>query len=136
MKNEKRKRLSGFLSLVVLLLLFTACKKTIEPQAEKVDEKLNTALIEKLAGTWQAQNYDNGTYKIEVFKTHLELNGERLLYHYTKDVLLCTKTDEEKEFYYDFKLNGDELTIYRWFPDKPGSVGGGGIQPIELIRIS
>jgi hypothetical protein len=136
MKNKKRKRLFSCLFIIVPFVFFAACQKIMEPEAEKVDEKLNTALIEKLAGTWQAQNYDNDTYKIEVFKTHLQLNGERLLFHYTQDTVLCTKTDEEKEFYYDFKLNGDELTIYPWFPDKPGSVGGGGLQPIELIRIS
>ncbi|MTD41458.1 hypothetical protein GIX45_23125 [Erwinia sp. CPCC 100877] len=135
MKNKKRNPLFKYLYVILLMLFFTACKKTMEPEVEKVDDKLNTALIEKLAGTWQAQNYDYGTYKIEVFETHLQLNEERLLFHYTKDALVCTKTHEADEFYYDFKLIDDALTIYRWFPDKPGSTGGGGIQPIELTRV-
>lgn len=133
-KEQRNKNVLIFMLLLSIFILISCKGASYDIVKKKQSATINESLIKQLEATWIATNYGYQTYEIVLDGKHLFLNNEKLFIEATEKDTVQTLDLTDNEFHYDFKLVDNQLTIYRWFPDKAGSVGGGGIQPIELVR--
>ena len=121
--------------LLLLIGVFTSCKNTASGDIPtEHSTSVDDALVQRLEGTWVATNYADQVFDIALEEGVVLLDGEKLLVSATTEETIQTVPIDDETFHYDFEFSGETLTIYRWFPDEPGSVGGGGLQPIDLIK--
>lgn len=131
-KMKKQLKILGVISLVVIL---GACSKQEKLKRREVSKDINTELVKKVAGAWLGEGEkEKKVYDITYNKQALWINQEELEVTETKENLVLTQTKKEKPFFYDFKIEGENITVMPSHPVPEGQ-SGGQLASIKLIPI-
>ncbi|ALS37476.1 hypothetical protein ABID30_001448 [Enterococcus rotai] len=123
--------------IIGLSIILTACSsnKKVEKVAKKAVDK---RLVHKLAGSWLADSYDYGNYKIVYEENRLIFNSTELEIDYTKENKVFTHKQNDKTVHYIFEVKEDELIVYPSYEIEQNSdelMVGGDLAPIQLKKI-
>ncbi|MBO0476289.1 DUF4362 domain-containing protein [Vagococcus sp. DIV0080] len=131
------KRISRVVIAFSLLFLLTSCgsKDKEEPKKREVAERINWELVKQVSGVWLGEGEKEKKVYTIAFKDHeLFINNEALEVTGTEKNMVLTQTEKGKIFFYDFQIEGDELTVMPSFPVKEGQTGGV-LAPFKLVPI-
>lgn len=129
-----KKQFKGFL-VISLIIVLGACSKQEKQMRREVSKDINTELVKKVTGAWLGEGEkEKKIYDITYKKQTLWINQEELEVTETKDNLVLTQTKKEKPFFYDFKIEGENITVMPSYPVPEGQ-SGGQLAPIKLIPI-
>ncbi|EOH92872.1 hypothetical protein UAW_02913 [Enterococcus haemoperoxidus ATCC BAA-382] len=122
--------------IIGLSITLTACSsnKKVEKVAKKAVDK---RLVHKLAGSWLADSYDYGNYKIVYEENRLIFNSTELEIDYTKENKVFTHKQKDKTVHYIFEVKEDELIVYPSYEIEQNSdelMVGGDLAPIQLKK--
>lgn len=118
------------LLFISLFLISCSNKNELEEAANKrnVSSEIDAKLVEKVVGEWVGDTTGNyptyGKFTITEKNKHLFFDDKKLQITETIDGIIFTQTEEEKPFYYDFKVIDNKLTVYLSYPTKKGFTGG------------
>lgn len=135
------KKIIGLVLFLCIILMTTSCsnKKGIEEENVKreVSSKIDMDLVEKLEGSWVSDSDANYPAQGKRFiirkKGYVFYDNNKLQIVNTVDDVILTQTEEDKPFYYDFKIDGNKLTVYPSYP-VPEGMTGGDLAPREYMR--
>lgn len=123
------------LLIISLLAVLGACSKQEKQVRREVSKDINTELVKKVTGAWLAEGEkENKVYDITYKKEALWINQEELEVTETENNLVLTQTKKGKLYFYDFQIEGNNITVLPSFPVPEGQVGGV-LAPIKLIPI-
>jgi hypothetical protein len=129
-----KKQIKGLL-VISLIIVLGACSKQEKQVRREVSKDINTELVKKVTGAWLGEGEkEKKIYDITYKKKALWINQEELEVTETKDNLVLTQTKKEKPFFYDFKIEGENITVMPSYPVPEGQ-SGGQLAPIKLIPI-
>ena len=134
----KVKMLTVLLS-ISLFLISCSNKNELEEAADKrnVSSEIDAKLVKNVVGEWvgdTAGNYPTyGKFTITEKNQSLFFDDKKLRITKTIDGIIFTQTEEEKPFYYDFKVIDKKLTVYPSYSTRKGFTGGS-LAPMELIK--
>lgn len=117
----------------IVLASCNSPKVSVEDSKKGIDE----SLIQRLAGSWVANNYDYGSYEIVYDEKKLIFNSEKLEIEYTEDSRVFTHQAKDKTFHYIFEVNEEKIIVYPKYEVKQSGdelVSGGDLAPIELKK--
>ncbi|MDT2814777.1 hypothetical protein [Vagococcus carniphilus] len=134
----KVKMLTVLLS-ISLFLISCSNKNELEEATKKrnVSSEIDAKLVENVVGEWVGDIADNyptyGKFTITEKNQSLFFDDKKLKITKTIDNIIFTQTEEEKPFYYDFKVIDKKLTVYPSYSTRKGFTGGS-LAPMELIK--
>lgn len=118
-------------NLIFILLIFgvSSCAKKNETNTKReVSSEINMEVVNNVLGEWVRKpdvNYPGEeTITITLENNLIIFEDKTLQIVETTNNIVQTQTSEDKPFYYDFKVEGDELTVYPSYPVPKGDVGG------------
>ncbi|MDT2831489.1 hypothetical protein P7H62_10915 [Vagococcus carniphilus] len=127
------------LLFISLFLISCSNKNELEKAADKrnVSSEIDAKLVENVVGEWVGDTTGNypiyGKFTITEKNQFLFFDDKKLQITKTVDDIVFTQTEEEKPFYYDFKVIDKKLTVYPSYSTRKGFTGGL-LAPMELIK--
>lgn len=131
------KKKSWLVCILFPTLLLSSCSNNEGVEESEVASTIDTELVTKITGEWLGDataNYPaQGKFTIVEKDGYIFFDGNKLRVIDAIDNEIRTQTEDEKPFYYDFKLSDNKLTVYHSYLAPEGTAGGS-LAPKDLIR--